>query len=153
MGYPFTIERSLTIPAEAAAVFAEVNDFHRWRAWSPWEGLDADLDRTYSGAQQGVGAKYAWNGKNAGAGTMEIVSAQEPRQIDVDLRFTKPFKATNPTSFAFEPTADGTKVTWRMTGSNGLVGHLFFKVFKMHDKVGADFDKGLAALSAVVTRS
>ncbi len=36
----FRIERSATIPAPPAEVFAQVNDFHAWREWSPWAKLD-----------------------------------------------------------------------------------------------------------------
>ncbi len=36
----FRIERSATIAAAAPAVFARVNDFHNWAAWSPWAKLD-----------------------------------------------------------------------------------------------------------------
>ena len=36
----FKIVRSATVSAPAAIVFAQVNDFHKWDAWSPWR-LDA----------------------------------------------------------------------------------------------------------------
>jgi hypothetical protein len=36
----FRIVRSATISAPAPAVFAQVNDFHNWEAWSPWAKLD-----------------------------------------------------------------------------------------------------------------
>ena len=32
----FQITRSTTIAAPPAVVFAQVNDFHKWDAWSPW---------------------------------------------------------------------------------------------------------------------
>jgi len=32
----FRIERSATIKAPPEKVYALVNDFHRWAAWSPW---------------------------------------------------------------------------------------------------------------------
>jgi hypothetical protein len=35
----FRIARSATIAAPPADVFAQVNDFHNWDAWSPWAGL------------------------------------------------------------------------------------------------------------------
>ena len=30
----FRVERSATVSAPAPAVFAQVNDFHKWEAWS-----------------------------------------------------------------------------------------------------------------------
>ena len=32
----FQMARSTTIAAPPANVFAQVNDFHKWEAWSPW---------------------------------------------------------------------------------------------------------------------
>ena len=36
----FRITRTATVSAPAPAVFAQVNDFHKWEAWSPWERID-----------------------------------------------------------------------------------------------------------------
>ena len=38
----FRIVRSATIAAPAQAVFAQVNDVHKWERWSPW-AKDGDL--------------------------------------------------------------------------------------------------------------
>ena len=69
----FRIERSTTIDAAPQAIFPHINDFHAWEAWSPYEKMDADLGKTYSGPASGVGAAYAWVGRKAGSGRMEIV--------------------------------------------------------------------------------
>jgi hypothetical protein len=39
----FRVERSTSIAAPAATVFGNVNDFRRWKPWSPWENIDKDL--------------------------------------------------------------------------------------------------------------
>lgn len=75
----YAISRNTLIDAPAAEVYARIADLRRWRDWSPWENLDPDLTRDYSGAASGVGARYAWSGnKKAGRGTMEIVAATAP---------------------------------------------------------------------------
>jgi ABC-type dipeptide/oligopeptide/nickel transport system permease subunit len=33
----FRITRTTTMAASSSAVFAQLNDFHLWLAWSPWE--------------------------------------------------------------------------------------------------------------------
>ncbi|MEI9890385.1 MAG: hypothetical protein WDN45_07015 [Caulobacteraceae bacterium] len=43
----FRIARSVKIKAPPEALYPYVVDFHRWIEWSPWEGIDADLKRTY----------------------------------------------------------------------------------------------------------
>jgi len=66
------VVRSRRIAAPRERVHELINDFHDGRQWSPWEDVDPDLRRDYSGAESGVGAKYAWEGnRKAGKGNME----------------------------------------------------------------------------------
>ncbi len=141
----FSLSRSIRVQADAARVHSLVDDFREWQKWSPWEGLDPDLNREYSGPDHGVGSTYHWSGnKKAGEGEMRITEST-PTSVVVDLQFLKPFKASNVTTFALTPVGDATDVTWTMTGTRsaimGLMGKLVF------DKaIGADFEKGLASL-------
>jgi hypothetical protein len=142
----FTVSRSTTIAAPVATVHALVDDFHAWRSWSPWEGLDPSLARSYTGAESGVGANYAWVGnRKAGAGSMEITASSAER-IAIVLAFIKPWKATNDVAFDFEPDGDGTRVTWTMKGAHVGIGKVFALFMSMDKLVGKDFEKGLAAL-------
>ncbi len=147
----FTMSRSTRIQAPPARIHALLDDFHQWQRWSPWEGLDPDLEREYSGAPAGVGSTYHWSGnKKAGEGEMRM-TASSPVSVAVDLDFLKPFKASNVTTFDLTPSGDATEVTWTMTGTRsaimGLMGKLFF------DKaIAKDFDKGLAALKREAER-
>ncbi len=45
----FRVQRSATMKAPPEKIFPLINDFHQWLAWSPWEKLDSNLKRTYSG--------------------------------------------------------------------------------------------------------
>jgi hypothetical protein len=145
----FTISRGTTIAASPATVRALVEDFHRWQQWSPWEDLDPDLKRSYSGAEHGVGARYAWVGnRKAGAGSMEIVAAT-PESLRIELAFLKPWKATNDVVFTFSAEAAGTHVTWSMSGVHAGLGKLFARFFNVEKLIGPDFEKGLAKLKAV----
>jgi len=144
----FEVTRSATVQADAAAVHALIDDFHEWTKWSPWEDVDPDLQRTYSGADSGVGAKYAWSGnRKAGQGSMKITSSTH-EQIGVELTFLKPFKASNHVTFTLTPSGSGTEVAWRMTGEQKGVAALFGKIVSMDKLVGKDFEKGLARLKA-----
>ncbi|MBT2552126.1 SRPBCC family protein [Arthrobacter sp. ISL-5] len=145
----YSVTRSALIPAPAKDVFPLVNNFREWTKWSPWEAVDPALNRTYSGPESGVGAKYAWNGnRKAGAGNMEIVGSQEPENVSIRLEFTKPFPAINPTTFTFVPEGTGTRVTWTMTGEHKGIGKVFGLFMNMDKMVGGDFEKGLASLGA-----
>lgn len=149
----FTQCRDIVIDAPIATVHAAIDDFRRWVDWSPWEGIDPDLDRTYSGPTNGVGAAYAWSGnKKAGSGTMRITSS-EPARIDIELEFLAPFKASNTCVFELlpaGPNCGGTRVVWTMSGRRNIV----FAVLGMlvFDRaIGKDFDRGLEQLKALVT--
>lgn len=142
----FHLERSTTIAAPADAVFAQVNDFHNWSKWSPWEKLDPSMKRSYEGAPAGVGAKYAWVGnKEVGEGRMTIEHS-DPSRIEIKLEFLKPFTATNQATFTFASTPEGTKTTWAMDGSNNFVSKAFHLVMDMDKMVGGDFERGLAGM-------
>src|SRR5689334_15444695 len=81
----FHIERSINMAVPPEAAFAQVNDFHAWSAWSPWEKLDPSMKRSYDGAPAGVGAKYAWVGnKEVGEGRMTIEQS-DPSQVVIKL--------------------------------------------------------------------
>ena len=145
----YTITRSIDIEADPAVCHALVDDFHEWTKWSPWEDVDPDLQRTYSGADRGVGARYAWSGnRKAGRGSMEVVGAS-PERIDVHLSFEKPWKAENPVVFHIVPAGTGTRVTWTMSGENTGAAAVFAKVFSMDKLLGRDFEKGLSRLKGV----
>lgn len=51
----YTVEREVHVDAPPAAIYERLVDFHRWTAWSPFEDLDPDMERTYSGAESSSG--------------------------------------------------------------------------------------------------
>ncbi|MDN3935616.1 SRPBCC family protein [Arthrobacter sp. YD4] len=149
----YEVTRTAIIPAPAEKIFPLVNNFHEWTTWSPWESVDPAMQRSYTGPDSGVGAGYAWSGnRKAGSGTMEIVESSQPNTIRIRLEFTKPFKTVNPTTFTFAPAANGTQVTWSMTGENKGIGKVFALFMNMDKMVGGDFEKGLASLAAAAQR-
>lgn len=142
----YRVSRSTSIAADPALVHRFVNDLHEWTAWSPWEGIDPDLERTYSGAESGVGAHYAWSGnRKAGRGSMEI-TASTPERVVLTLTFLKPFASTSEVTFDLVSAGATTDVTWTMTGEQKGVMALFGKLVPMDKLVGKDFEKGLAQL-------
>lgn len=148
----YEVQRCAVVPADVETTHTHINSFHRWTAWSPWEDVDPDLKRTYSGPDSGVGARYSWTGnRKAGEGSMEIL-ASAPTRIDLIVNFLKPFKASNPTSFILEPVDGGTNVTWLMTGEHRGFAALFFRFASMDKMIGPDFERGLARLTTAVSR-
>jgi hypothetical protein len=105
------------------------------------------MQRSYSGADAGVGAGYSWSGnRKAGEGSMEIIDAVEPSSVRIALEFLKPFKSSSTTAFALKPQGDATEVTWTMTGPKTLVTRVMGVFKSMDSMIGPDFEKGLAKL-------
>lgn len=146
----FRVSRTATIAAPAPVVFAQVNDFHNWTAWSPWAKLDPAMKQTYEGAAAGPGAVYAWVGnREVGEGRMTIVESRPSDLIWVKLDFVKPFAGTSVAEFTFRPEGDRTAVTWTMTGEKNFVAKAIHLVMNMDRMIGDQFDKGLAAMKTV----
>ena len=149
----FRIERSAVVNAPVDRVFPLIADFHQWLNWSPWEGRDPALKRTYSGAERGKGAVYAWEGnKNVGSGRMEILDASSPSKVVIKLDFLRPFEAHNTAEFTMLPQGNATKVLWVMHGPAPFMSKVM-QVFMNFDRmVGRDFETGLANIKTVTEK-
>jgi len=147
----FRISRSAVIAAPPAAVFDQINDFHKWNDWSPWAKLDPNAKISFEGPASGAGAKFAWAGNNeVGEGSMEITASRPHEGVTMKLDFIKPFAGTSTTEFTLKPEGGGTAITWSMSGKNGFIAKaagLFMNCDKM---VGTDFERGFENLKAVV---
>src|SRR5882672_9560020 len=60
----FRIARTAMVAAPAPDVFAQVNDFRNWDAWSPWAKLDPAAKGTFEGPASGQGAVFNWSGND-----------------------------------------------------------------------------------------
>jgi len=147
----FRVQRTATLNAPREKIFPLLDDLHNWPTWSPWEKLDPDLKRTYSGAAKGKGAVYEWEGnRKAGQGRMEILQSSRPGKLVIQLDFLKPFEAHNTVEFTLEGKGGAADVTWAMYGPQPFVGKLMTVFFSMDRVVGNDFETGLANLKAIV---
>lgn len=146
----FRVTRSATIAAPAAAIFPEINDFHRWTAWSPWEKLDPAMKRTFDGAATGVGAGYAWEGNSdVGSGRMTVTESRPAELIKIRLEFFQPMPGVCPTEFTFRSEGGATTVTWTMSGTNNYLSKIVCLFMNMDQMIGGDFEKGLAELKRI----
>ena len=146
----YRVARTVTIAAPAPAVFAQVNDFHKWDAWNPWAKMDPAMKQTYEGAPAGVGAIYTWPGtKEVGEGRMTLTESRPPELIRINLEFLKPFAATSTAEFTFRPDGNQTAVTWSMGGKVNFVAKVIHLFVDMDRMIGANFEKGLEDMKSV----
>jgi uncharacterized protein YndB with AHSA1/START domain len=149
----FSVQRTTTIHAPADKVFALINDFHRWGEWSPWEKLDPEMKRSFSGAAAGVGTVYEWTGNSkVGAGRMEILKTAPATKLDIKLDFIKPFEGHNVAEFTLTPKGDDTEVLWVMHGPAPFVTKLMGVFVSMDSMIGKDFEAGLANMKAAAEK-
>jgi uncharacterized protein YndB with AHSA1/START domain len=145
----FHVERTATIAAPPAEVFAQVNDLHKWDAWSPWAKLDPNAKIAFEGPEAGQGAAMSWAGNDkVGEGKMTVVESRPNEAVKLKVDFVKPFEGTSNSDFAFKLEGDGTAVTWAMSAHHNFMEKAFCLVMNGKKMIGDDMEKGLAQLKA-----
>lgn len=147
----YEVRRTTTIKADPSEVYDRIVNLQNWSSWSPWEGLDSTMTKTYEGPESGVGSSYSWKGnRKVGQGKMTITDTRAPNRVALDLQFLKPFKSQSETVFALDSNDQSTQVTWTMTGAHSVLSRIMSIFVSMDKMVGKDFEKGLAQLKADV---
>jgi hypothetical protein len=150
----FRVERSASLAAAPQALFEHVNDHHKFLVWNPFLKLDPNAKITYSGPDAGVGAACAWDGnKEVGAGSCTIVESKPGELVRCRMDWKRPMEGTATVDFTFKPNGDKTVVTWAMYGQNGFMGKLVSLFIDCDKMCGPQFEKGLASLGEVATKS
>ncbi|MFA6179023.1 MAG: SRPBCC family protein [Candidatus Methylopumilus sp.] len=143
----FHIQRSANIQAPAEKLYAIIDDHHQWSNWSPWEKLDPAMKKTFSGAGNGKGAIFEWEGnKEVGSGRNEIIESIPATKIIMQLDMFTPFEAHNIVEFTLTPQGDTTNITWAMHGPQPYMAKVMSVFFDCDKMVGGMFEDGLANL-------
>jgi uncharacterized protein YndB with AHSA1/START domain len=149
----FRVERTASIKAPPEKLFAMINDYRNWPAWSPYEKLDPAMQRKLSGPDSGKGSVYEWEGNSkVGKGRMEVLETTPHSNVTIKLDFLKPFEAHNTAVFTLKPNGGATDVTWAMHGPAPFMNKLM-GVFMNFDKmIGGQFAEGLANMKAAAEK-
>jgi carbon monoxide dehydrogenase subunit G len=143
----FRVQRSIDIKAPPEKVFPLIDDYKHWAS------MDPAMKRTFSGAPNGKGAVYEWDGnKNIGRGRMEIIDTTPPSSVVIKLDFFSPFEAHNVAEFSMQPKGNATNVTWAMQGPLPYMAKIMHMLFSMDRMVGGQFEQGLANMKAVAEK-
>jgi hypothetical protein len=149
----YRIERSLATTAAPEVVYATVEDLRQFSRWSPWDGRDPNLQRTFSGPERGPGARVSWQGNvEVGSGTMSITAASPPTALRYLMVLERPWRTTIENDFRLERAANGAggaTVTWVISGKLGFWAKLFTLFDDRDGRVGKDLETGLAKLKAL----
>lgn len=149
----FRVQRATRIDAPPEKIFAILNDFQRWVAWSPYEKKDPGMKRTYSGPANGRGAMYAFEGNGqVGTGRLEITESSPPSRVALTLDMIKPMACHNIIEFTLETQGGSTDVTWAMHGPSPYIAKVMTMFCNMDRMIGKDFETGLATLKTVTEK-
>jgi hypothetical protein len=141
-----TIARSVDINAPEAIVFPYLNNLRRFNEWSPWATRDPELKVSFSGPEEGQGARIDWASqkKNVGEGSIEITQSSPSRRVEMDVNF---HELPGKSYYDVAPSGSGSRVTWGFnydTGPNPL--NRWTGLMRLDRLVGAEFRDGLVKL-------
>jgi len=149
--YDKHIERQITIDAPATKVFPYANNFRKFNEWSPWKGLDKNTRYSYSGPQNGVGAKMQWAGDKeyTGRGTQEILESDADTFVKTKVEFA--FMEAASTTFHLSEKEGKTTVTWSF---DIYMSNTIFRfsglIFDSWAWVGETYELGLSDLKTLI---
>ena len=146
----YEFSRSTVIKADPDEVHKHVGDLRKWPAWLPFPKHDPSVKTTID-KPEGLGAHQHWTQNNMfggeSTGELTFTSTNEDKGVEFDMLFDKEYKSKG--ALIYEKVADGTKVTWKMTGQNdGIIGH--WMALMMPSMAGTYFEEGLADLKKAV---
>lgn len=147
----YRVTRTTIMSAPAPEIFAQIDDFHRWQAWSPWAKRDPAAKASFDGPASGKGAVFAWSGNNeVGEGRMTLTESRPGELVKIKTDFVKPFVGTSYSDFTLKPEGGGTAVSWSMFGENDFIGKAMCLFISMDKVLGGEMDKGLASIKQLV---
>lgn len=128
-----TLTVSTVIDRPVRDVFEYVKHLKNQKYYSVWVMADPDVKLSYTGEDGTVGFISAWSSenKNVGVGAQEITNIVDGQRYDVELRFEKPFKATNQAYTTTEALGnDQTRVTNVFTAHSAFPMNLMSVLMK-----------------------
>ena len=147
----FNVSADIVIEKPVREVFNYVKLLKNQERYSVWVMADPNIKLEYKGTDGTVGFISSWQSenKNVGIGAQEIKAIKENERYDVEIRFEKPFKATNQaytTTVALDE--NRSKVTTVFNGSNPFPMNLMVPMIKK--MLLKDMNKNMATLKRIL---
>ena len=150
----FRVERKILIQAKPDKIFPYLHSLRETTKWSPYENLDPNMERKFSGPDIGVGAKYEWTSKTnrAGAGIQEIIATEANQLVRIRIEFLRPMPGVNQIEYRLTEKNGGTEASWSMTGPMNAMSKIVCLFIPMDKMIGGQFAKGMASLKDLVEK-
>lgn len=151
----YAVEREITINKPKTEVFDYVKYLKNQDNFSVWAQMDPKMKKEFRGTDAAVGAVSAWDSEmdNVGKGEQEIKKIVEGERLDFELRFLKPFEATDYAYMTTEAMGETqTKVKWGFNGKMAYPMNIMLLMMDMDQMLGKDLDAGLKNLKGVMEK-
>ncbi|MBU2968191.1 SRPBCC family protein [Pseudoalteromonas sp. C2R02] len=151
----YDVEREIVINQPKDRVFQYVKYLKNQNEFSKWANIDPNMTKTYRGIDGTIGFVSAWDSthEEVGTGEQEIKAIEEGKRIDFELRFIKPFEATEPAYMITESVDNNTtKVKWGFSGHMDYPMNLMFLFIDFEKTIGDDLQEGLDNLKVIQER-
>jgi hypothetical protein len=147
----FALQKQIVINKTKEQVFEYIRLIKNQEYYSVWVMKDPNIRIVYTGTDGTVGFKSAWKSddKNVGIGEQEIIKINDGESMEVEIRFEKPFKATNWAVNKVTSTTDGqTVMTQTFLGKSKFPMNIM-NLF-MDKLVGKDMQTNLQNLKKIL---
>ncbi len=147
----YAVEREVVVNKPKSEVFAYVKMIKNQNDYSVWNMKDPAAKKEYKGTDGTVGFVASWDSQNkeVGVGEQQITKITDGDRVDMELRFKKPFEATDFAYMTTEQSGENqTKVKWGFNGKMPYPMNLMLLFMNMDEMLGKDLAKGLDNLKA-----
>lgn len=151
----YAVEREININKPNTEVFEYIKYLKNQDNYSKWATMDPNMKKDSRGTDGQVGFVSTWDSEieDVGKGEQEIVKITEGKRIDFELRFIKPFEATEPAYMTTEAVSEQeTKVKWGFSGKMPYPMNIMMLFMNMEEMIGADLEEGLKNLKVVLEK-
>jgi effector-binding domain-containing protein len=142
-----SMKESIVINKPASLIYQQVNDYHNWPAWSPWNATDPAMVMNFEGPAKGVGSKNVWTSKVHGDGSLTTTETTPYKSVKAKLDFGQKGDAVN--FFEFNETGQGTEVVWGVDINDMGYPLGRYIALMMPGMMNPFFSQGLEKLKAV----
>jgi hypothetical protein len=147
------VERELWIAQAPNKIYPYLVNLRKWKEWSS-QGMaeDEQVEITYQGPAEGIGAIQEWKSKTHDVGgSIKIIDVQQNQKVAYEISMG----ANEPRMKAqvlILPENNGAKVTGSAEGHNGWNPKNRLLSLFLDNFIGGDFEKGLQQLKIKVEK-
>ena len=145
----YAVQREITINKPRSEVYNYLKLLRNQDEFSVWATRDPNMKKGFRGTDGSVGFVSYWDSESddVGAGEQEIMGMTEGERIDYELRFFRPFEATDNAYLITETISENeTKVKWGFDGKMEYPMNLMLLFMDMEEMLGGDLQTGLDRL-------